>query len=83
MMDTLLVDSHCHLDFPDFKGREGELLGAMKANGVGWALVAGCDAGALSRLYWRSLSVFRTCFARPLASIPTLRRRAKNPTRTA
>jgi TatD DNase family protein len=41
MMNTLLVDSHCHLDFPDFKGREEELLGAMKANGVGWALIAG------------------------------------------
>jgi TatD DNase family protein len=40
-MDSLLVDSHCHLDFPDFKGREEELLAAMKANGVGWALVAG------------------------------------------
>jgi TatD DNase family protein len=41
MMNTLLVDSHCHLDFPDFKGREEELLGAMKANGVGWVLIAG------------------------------------------
>ena len=41
MMDALLVDSHCHLDFPDFKGREDELLAAMKANGVGWALIAG------------------------------------------
>jgi TatD DNase family protein len=40
-MDTLLVDSHCHLDFPDFKGREVDLLAAMKSNGVGWALVAG------------------------------------------
>jgi TatD DNase family protein len=40
-MNNLLVDSHCHLDFPDFKGREEELLAAMKANGVGWALVAG------------------------------------------
>jgi len=40
-MDTLLVDSHCHLDFPDFKGREDELLAAMKANDVGWALIAG------------------------------------------
>jgi TatD DNase family protein len=40
-MDTLLVDSHCHLDFPDFKGREDELLAAMKSNGVGWALIAG------------------------------------------
>ncbi len=40
-MSALLVDSHCHLDFPDFNGREGELLAAMKVAGVGWALVAG------------------------------------------
>lgn len=40
-MNTLLVDSHCHLDFPDFQGREDELLAAMKTNHVGWALIAG------------------------------------------
>ncbi len=40
-MNTPLVDSHCHLDFPDFRGREDELLAAMKANQVGWALIAG------------------------------------------
>lgn len=40
-MNPLLVDSHCHLDFADFQGREDELLAAMKANDVGWALVAG------------------------------------------
>lgn len=40
-MSTLLVDSHCHLDFADFLGREEELLAAMKVNGVGWALIAG------------------------------------------
>jgi TatD DNase family protein len=40
-LNTLLVDSHCHLDFPDFQGREDELLAAMKANKVGWALIAG------------------------------------------
>jgi TatD DNase family protein len=40
-MNTLLVDSHCHLDFPDFLGREDELLAAMKTSGVGWALIAG------------------------------------------
>lgn len=40
-MSELLVDSHCHLDFADFHGREDELLTAMTANGVGWALVAG------------------------------------------
>ncbi len=40
-MNALLVDSHCHLDFPDFKGREAELLAAMQGNRVGWALIAG------------------------------------------
>lgn len=40
-MSALLVDSHCHLDFPEFQGREDELLDAMKANDIGWALVAG------------------------------------------
>ena len=40
-MNALLVDSHCHLDFPDFGGREDELLTAMSANHVGWALIAG------------------------------------------
>lgn len=40
-MSTLLVDSHCHLDFPDFNGRESELIAAMAANGVGSALIAG------------------------------------------
>lgn len=40
-MTALLVDSHCHLDFPEFQGRESELLDAMKINGVGAALIAG------------------------------------------
>lgn len=40
-MSALLVDSHCHLDFADFEGREDELLATMKANDVGWALIAG------------------------------------------
>jgi TatD DNase family protein len=37
----MLVDSHCHLDFPDFSERIPELIEAMKANGVGYALCAG------------------------------------------
>jgi len=40
-MNTLLVDSHCHLDFPEFAGRLEELLDAMTQAGVGWALCAG------------------------------------------
>lgn len=40
-MSWQLVDSHCHLDFPEFHGRESEFIAAMKANGVKGALVAG------------------------------------------
>ena len=36
--EKLLVDSHCHLDFPDFEGRLPELRAAMQANGVTHAL---------------------------------------------
>ena len=41
MTHPLLVDSHCHLDFPDFVGRESELVAEMERNQVGWALIAG------------------------------------------
>jgi TatD DNase family protein len=37
----MLVDSHCHLDFPDFKGREAELIAQMHENEVRRALIAG------------------------------------------
>ena len=33
-----LVDSHCHLDFPEFDGKMGEVREAMRANGVTHAL---------------------------------------------
>lgn len=37
----MLVDSHCHLDFPDFTGKEQEFIDLMTANQVGHALIAG------------------------------------------
>nr|ART36590.1 C636 [uncultured bacterium] len=40
-MTELLVDSHCHLDFPDFQGSETTYLAAMQEHHVGWALIAG------------------------------------------
>lgn len=40
-MTELLVDSHCHLDFPDFQGNETTYLIAMQEHHVGWALIAG------------------------------------------
>lgn len=36
-----LVDSHCHLDFPEFAGNIPAVLAHMKENQVGWALCAG------------------------------------------
>ncbi len=38
---TLLVDSHCHLDFPGLIENLPHLLQNMADNGVGWALCAG------------------------------------------
>ncbi len=38
---TLLVDSHCHLDFPEFAGNMPAVLQRMAENHVGWALCAG------------------------------------------
>lgn len=40
-MTPLLVDSHCHLDFPELAARTPQVLERMKENGVGWALCAG------------------------------------------
>jgi TatD DNase family protein len=40
-MTELLVDSHCHLDFPEFQGNETAYLSAMQEHRVGWALIAG------------------------------------------
>jgi TatD DNase family protein len=31
----MLVDSHCHLDFPDFAGQVPEILSRARENGVG------------------------------------------------
>lgn len=38
---SLLVDSHCHLDFPELAGDIPKLLKSMEENLVGWALCAG------------------------------------------
>jgi len=37
----MLVDSHCHLDFPDLIDQLPQLMQRMEEAGVGWALVAG------------------------------------------
>lgn len=37
----ILVDSHCHLDFPEFAGRIDQVIESMANNGVQYALCAG------------------------------------------
>ena len=39
----MLVDSHCHLDFPDLSRRLPEILRRMNENGVGWAVCIGVN----------------------------------------
>ncbi len=39
----MLVDSHCHLDFPDLGGRLPEVLERMQANDVGLAVCIGVN----------------------------------------
>lgn len=39
----MLVDSHCHLDFPDLANRLPEVLGRMQENGVGCAVCIGVN----------------------------------------
>lgn len=41
MGNPMLVDSHCHIDFPEFAGRIGQVIDLMTKNGVGYALCAG------------------------------------------
>ncbi|MCK9283497.1 MAG: TatD family hydrolase [Rhodocyclaceae bacterium] len=41
MTEIKLVDSHCHLDFPELAENLPRILAAMAENGVGWALCAG------------------------------------------
>jgi len=42
----MLVDSHCHVDFPELSGRINEILERMRLNGVDFAL---CAAVTLER----------------------------------
>lgn len=40
----MLIDTHCHLYFNAFAGRESELAAGMRASGVGGALLVGINA---------------------------------------
>ena len=45
-----LVDSHCHLDFPDFAGKIDEVREEMRANGVTHALCISVDLGGFPKV---------------------------------
>ena len=47
----MLVDSHCHLDFPQLSERIGQVIELMQGNGVGCALCVGVtlEAAACGR----------------------------------
>ncbi|MDR1854612.1 MAG: TatD family hydrolase [Azoarcus sp.] len=63
----MLIDSHCHVDFPELAEREDEVLAAMSANGVGRAICVGVSLEDFPRLiamvdchrdvYWASVGV--------------------------
>jgi TatD DNase family protein len=46
----MLIDSHCHLDFPDFAVQVPELVAAMTTHGVAYALCAGVTLERLPRV---------------------------------
>jgi len=45
-----LVDSHCHLDFPEFEGKLGEIREEMQANGVTHALCISVELAAFPKV---------------------------------
>ncbi len=45
-----LVDSHCHLDFPDFDGKMAEIREEMRANGVTHALCISVNLPAFPKV---------------------------------
>lgn len=47
----LLIDSHCHLDFPDFDGRMADVQQRMRENAVGFALCICTRLETFERVY--------------------------------
>jgi len=46
----MLVDSHCHLDFPEFAGRMDEVRAEMASNGVSHALCVCVSISGFARV---------------------------------
>jgi TatD DNase family protein len=52
----MLVDSHCHINFPDLSSRLPEVLGNMQHNGVELALVIGRGPNIPKCWRWRKIT---------------------------
>lgn len=50
MSQPFLVDSHCHLDFPDFEGERLAMIARAKAQGVGRFVTISTHVGRIERL---------------------------------
>lgn len=50
MAELSLFDSHCHLDFPQYKEDRGEVLARMRGEGIDRAVVVAVDFDHLNRL---------------------------------
>ena len=50
MRDLFLVDSHCHLDFPDFEAERSQLVANAAENGVGLMVTISTYVSRLERL---------------------------------
>ena len=57
----MLIDSHCHLDFPELAGRLDEIRANMAANGVGRALCVAVTLEDLPRVMELARSVPEFC----------------------
>ena len=55
----MLVDSHCHLDFPDFAPELDAVVARAGAAGIGRMVTISTRCAAMPRC-WRSPSAFRT-----------------------
>ena len=50
MGDIFLVDSHCHLDFPDFEAERDRLVARAAENGVGLMVTISTYVSRIARL---------------------------------
>jgi TatD DNase family protein len=46
----MLVDSHCHLDFPDFEGERDDVVRRAREAGVGWIVTIGTRISAFDQV---------------------------------